>query len=82
MSVQPQKTAQETCRERLRDISALIDQIGQELSARFKPLEEAGGDWNDAGDLGRVREGLIETLQAVCLFSRKEVEAALAEHRD
>jgi hypothetical protein len=75
------KTAMQVCEERFGDIGALLDQIGQELNERFQPLAEAGVDWADAGDLGRVRDGLIETLQAVCLFSRAEIEATLEELR-
>ena len=75
------KTAVEVCAERLGDIGALLDQIGQELDARFKPIEEAGVDWADAGDLSRVREGLLETLQTICPFSRDEIEATLTELR-
>ena len=61
------KTAVEVCTERLGDIGALLDQIGHELDARFKPLEEAGVSWSDAGDLGRVREDLVQTLQNIRL---------------
>ncbi len=75
------QTAAAVCEERLGDIGALLDQIGQELNARFKPIEEAGVDWTSAGDLGRVRENLIETLQGLCAFSREEIEATLAEIR-
>jgi hypothetical protein len=74
-------SAAAVCEERLGDIGALLDQIGQELNARFKPIEEAGVDWASAGDLGRVRENLIETLQGLCAFSREEIEATLAELR-
>ncbi len=75
------QTAAAVCEERLGDIGALLDQIGQELNARFKPIAEAGVDWAAAGDLGRVREGLLETLQTICPFSREEIEATLAELR-
>jgi hypothetical protein len=75
------KTATEVCEERLGDIGALLDQIGQELNARFRPIEEAGAGWGDAGDLDRVREALLETLQIVSPFSRDEIEATLDELR-
>jgi len=76
-----QKTALEVCSERLSDISALLDQIGQELDTRYKPLEEAGVDWGDAGDLGRARDQLIETLQGICSLSRNDIESTLEELR-
>ena len=75
------QTAAAVCEERLGDIGALLDQIGQELDARFRPIEEAGAGWGDAGDLGRVREALLETLQTLCPFSREEIEATLDELR-
>ena len=74
-------SAAAVCEERLGDIGALLDQIGQELDGRFRPIEEAGADWSDAGDLGRVREALLETLQLVSPFSRDEIEATLEELR-
>lgn len=76
-----QKTALDVCRERLADISALMDQIGQELDSRFKPLEQAGVNWSDAGDLGRVREDLVQTLQNISFLSKDDIEATLAELR-
>ena len=81
MAKESGKTAAAVCEERLGDIGALLDQIGQELDARFRPIEEAGADWSDAGDLGRVREALLETLQIVSPFSRDEIEATLDELR-
>ena len=81
MAKEQEKTAAAVCEERLGDIGALLDQIGQELDGRFRPIEEAGADWSDAGDLGRVREALLETLQIVSPFSRDEIEATLDELR-
>ena len=75
------KNAEQVCRERLADIAALLDQIGQEMYARFSPVEEAGVDWATAGDLSRIREGLVETLEVICPLSRKEIEDTLAELR-
>ena len=76
-----QKTAVEVCRERLADISALMDQIGQELDSRYKPLEEADVNWSDASDLGRVWEDLVQTLQNISFLSKSDIEATLAELR-
>ncbi len=75
------KSAEAVGAERLADIGALLDQIGQELDTRFKPIEEAGVDWTDAGDLGRIRDNLLEALQTISSFSRADIEATLAELR-
>jgi len=69
------------CLERLGDIASLLDQIGQELNERFRPLEEAGVDEGDAETLRRTREQLIGALQDVSPFSRQEIEETLAEVR-
>jgi len=76
-----EKTAIEVCKERLSDISSLLDQIGQELDTRYKPLEEPGVDWADAGDLGRARENLLEVLEGICPLSRSDIENTLEELR-
>ena len=77
-----EKTAAQVCEERLGDIGALLDQIGQELNGRFRPIEDAGAGWGDVGDLGRVREALLEALQIVSPFSQAEIEATLEELRE
>jgi hypothetical protein len=76
------QTAAEVCEERLADIGALLDQIGQEIKGtRDNYSAEDGFDWELAGDLGRVRARMVEALAAFGALFESDIEATLAELR-
>ena len=75
-------TAAEACEDRLADIGALLDQIGQELKGtRENYSAEDGFDWSLAADLGRVRERMVEALAAFGALFESDIEATLDELR-
>ena len=58
--------AKDAYQERRREVAALLDTIGQELDVHARLMDEEGGrNWGRVGDLGHVKELLIETLAFV-----------------
>ena len=72
-------TANDAYRERRTEIAALLDALGQELDGHAQRMEEEGArNWGRVGDLGRVKELLIETLA----FVSGQDEAAIHDYLD
>ena len=62
----PAQTANDAYQERRCEVAALLDTIGQELDVHARLMAEEGGkNWGRVGDLGHVKELLIETLTFV-----------------
>jgi hypothetical protein len=82
MSKTTEKTAEETYRERARDVHALLDFLGQEIRMHEDYSEKDGIDWSACGSMGHWRERLLETLISVMgaydeTEARKMIEDAL-----
>jgi hypothetical protein len=75
-----EKTAAQLCQERMRDIAALLDQIGQEVDDMRREYKD-GLDWALAGSLGKAKEYLVEALTSISALSRKEINEALDDLR-
>ncbi|MCX5683093.1 MAG: hypothetical protein NT049_05340 [Planctomycetota bacterium] len=56
------QTAAEVYVERRRDITSLLDWLGQELAKHQKQAKADPRNWGAAGDLYRVRSGLLEVV--------------------
>ena len=69
------QTAAEMYAERRRDIDRLMDWLGQELAKHAREAQAEPGNWDAAGDLYRVRSGLLEVLAGL-----RGVEIADIEH--
>jgi len=70
--------AKELYTNRKRDIAALLDWLSLEVDKAAEYAEKEGGpDYADAGDLGHVRELLIQTLAFLAQQEEKDIEAAL-----
>lgn len=77
-----EKKAAEVCEERMTDIAALLDQIGQEIGMIRREYKEGDGlDWALAGSLGKARGDLIEALTSISALSTREIESTLTELR-
>ena len=60
------QTANDAYQARRNEIAALLDTLGQELDVHARLMcEEGGKNWGRVGDLGHVKELLIETLAFV-----------------
>ncbi|MBX3322237.1 MAG: hypothetical protein KF757_04530 [Phycisphaeraceae bacterium] len=59
------QTASQAYAKRSSDIARLIDVLQMELEAHAKRAALAEKHWGYAGDLGRIREGLIELVSAL-----------------
>lgn len=62
---------------RKRDIAALLDWISLEVDQHAEYAETEGVDYGHCGDLGHVREKLIETLAFLAQRDEKDIEDAL-----
>ena len=67
--------------QRSADIARLIDTLRQELASHAKRAALAEKHWGYAGDLGSVREGLLDLVTAMSGIEREDVEEMLAEAR-
>ena len=77
-----EKAAAQLCEERMNDIAALLDQIGQEIGMMRREYKEGDGlDWALAGSLGKARGDLIEAMTSISALSEREIEDTLAELR-
>ena len=65
--------------QRSADIARLIDTLRQELASHAKRAALAEKHWGYAGDLGSVREGLLDLVTAMSGIEREDVEEMLAE---
>jgi NTP pyrophosphatase (non-canonical NTP hydrolase) len=73
-------SAIEVYTSRKQDIETLLTWLRQEVQEHARYTKQEGGpDFGDAGDLGRVRELLIETLCFLAQRDEADVKKALAD---
>jgi hypothetical protein len=71
------QTAAEVYAERRRDINRLLDWLGQELAKHQKQAKADPRNWGAAGDLYRVRSGLLEVLAGLRGVEIADIERSL-----
>lgn len=76
------ETASQAYAKRRSDIARLIDVLQMELDAHAKRAALADKHWGYPGDLGRIREGLIELVMSMSGMERERIEDFLAETDD
>ena len=69
-------------KDRLRDVSALLDWVGEEVAMHDDYATKDGITWGHVGDMGHYRESLMEILISLLgnaseKESRKMIEDAL-----
>jgi hypothetical protein len=75
------QTAVELYHERREDIARVLDWIGLELDKHETAATASPDDWSNAGDLGHVRERLVETLAFLSNREPEDIENLLGECR-
>ncbi|QDU71052.1 hypothetical protein [Mucisphaera calidilacus] len=75
------QTAHELYDQRRQDIARVMDWIELELDKHKTNAKSDPKNWGYAGDLGHVREKLIETLAFLSNSDPQEIEAMLSECR-
>ncbi|GJQ29725.1 MAG: hypothetical protein HBSAPP03_16090 [Phycisphaerae bacterium] len=75
----PQPTAAETYAARRNDIARLLDVLDQHLANHAEAAKADPANWGHAGDLGKVRGDLINTVAFMAGMDPEMVEAFLAE---
>ncbi len=75
------QTASELYNERREDIARVMDWIESELDTHRTNAQADPGNWCCAGDLGHVREKLIEALAFIANNEPQEIENLLSECR-
>ncbi|MCC5786900.1 MAG: hypothetical protein JJU33_09385 [Phycisphaerales bacterium] len=76
------ETASQAYAKRSADIARLIDVLQMELEAHAKRAALADKHWGYPGDLGRIREGLIELVMSTSGMERERIEDFLAESNE
>lgn len=76
------ETASQAYAKRRSDIDRLIDVLQMELDAHAKRAALADKHWGYPGDLGRIREGLIELVMSMSGMDRERIEDFLADADD
>jgi len=71
------QTAAEVYAERRRDIDRLLVWLGQDLVKHAKQAKAEPKDWSLAGDLYRVRSGLLEVLAGLRGVEIADIERSL-----
>jgi hypothetical protein len=71
------QTAAEVYAERRRDIDRMLDWLGQELRKHERQAKAEPGNWGAAGDLYRVRSGLLEVLAGLRGVEIADIERSL-----
>ena len=71
------QTAADVYAERRRDIDRLLEWLGQELAKHAKHAKADPGNWGAAGDLYRVRSGLLEVLAGLRGVEIADIERSL-----
>ncbi len=61
------QTAAEAYAARKADIASLLDLIQQEVEVHAEEAAKDPTNWGHAGDLGHIRQNLVETLQFLML---------------
>jgi len=77
LPAQDGQTAAEVYAERRRDIDRLLEWLGQELGKNAKQAKAEPKDWSLAGDLYRVRSGLLEVLAGLRGVEIADIERSL-----
>jgi len=75
------QTARELYDERRQDIARVMDWIELELDKHKTNAKANPADWGYPGDLGHVREKLIQTLAFLSNSEPEEIENLLGECR-
>ncbi|MBS0195457.1 MAG: hypothetical protein JSR77_04460 [Planctomycetes bacterium] len=75
----PEPTAAETYAARASDIARLMDVLQMELDAHAKQANAKPGDWGFAGDLYRIRSGLIGLVGIMSNKDPEDIEEFLAD---
>ena len=75
----PEPSAAETYAQRQSDIARLLDVLDMELTKHAEAAKADPKNWGHAGDLYRVRSGLIDVVGFVSGMDRADVERFLAE---
>lgn len=65
--------------ERKRDMAAVLDWIGLEVDKHGEHARKEGITFGHAGDLGHLRELLVEALSFLAQRDVKDIEANLAD---
>ncbi|XOV74625.1 MAG: hypothetical protein ACFHWZ_14090 [Phycisphaerales bacterium] len=76
------ETASQAYAKHRSDIARLIDVLQMELDAHAKRAALADKHWGYPGDLGRIREGMIELVMSMSGMERERIEDFLAEADD
>jgi len=76
------ETASQAYAKRRSDIARLIDVLQMELDAHAKRAALADTHWGYPGDLGRIREGMIELVMSMSGMERERIEDFLADADD
>jgi hypothetical protein len=76
--------AETAYRDRLQDVSALLDWVGEEINMHEDFAAKEGIHWGHVGDMAHYRDQLIQILVALLgnaseKESRRMIEDALAE---
>jgi hypothetical protein len=75
------QTARELYDERREDIARVLDWLDMEFDRHQTNAKANPKDWGYAGDLGHVREKLIETLAFLSNRETQDIEDLLSECR-
>ena len=75
------QTASGLYNQRRDDIARVMDWIELEFDKHRTAAKASPGDWSNAGDLGHVREKLIETLAFLSNREPETIENLLGECR-
>jgi len=71
-------TAAETYRARRSDVDKLLDMLREEVAHHAEYAATEPRDWGFAGDLGHVRDVLVEALAFLAQQDRDDIERRLA----
>jgi histone H3/H4 len=72
-----EQTAADVYAERQRDIERLLEWLTQELGKNARQAKAEPKDWSRAGDLYRVRRGLVELVAALRGAEIEDIERHL-----
>jgi hypothetical protein len=72
-----EQTAADVYAERQRDIERLLEWLGQGLTKHARQAKAEPKDWSSAGDLYRVRRGLVELVAALRGAEIEDIERCL-----
>jgi hypothetical protein len=78
-TTKPEPTAAETYAARRNDIARLVDVLQMELDKHAEGAKADPRNWGHAGDLGKVREDLINLVGFISNMDPEHVEAFLAD---